>query len=130
MAEYTAHWPSGPKTYTAGGTISGGQVVAISTADTVVATSGATTAWVGVAAHDAVSGDRITVLPVRGARHTLTASGTIAVGDQVVSAANGQVAALAAAGGATAGDINSARQVIGTAVTAATNGNAVDIEGK
>jgi hypothetical protein len=130
MAEYTYHWPPGPKTLQASATITGGQLLMITGSGTVGPTTGATSAWIGVAEHDAVSGDKVVVLPVRNAMHRLTASGTVTAGDQVVPAAAGAVASLAAAAGATAGDINSARQVVGTAVTTATNGNAVDIEGK
>lgn len=130
MADYTPHWPSGPKTYTASATITGGQLLMATGVDTVGPATAGTTAWVGVAGHDAVSGDRVTVIPIRGARHTLTASGTVTVGDQVISGAAGTVATLAVAAGATAADINAARQVVGTAVTTATNGNPVDIEGK
>lgn len=129
MAEYVHHWPPGSYTSQASATITGGQLLMVTGVNTVGPTTGATTAWVGVAAHDAVSGDKITVLPIQGV-HRLTASGTVTAGDQVVSAAAGKVASLAAAAGAAAGDINSARQVVGTALTTATDGNLVDVKGR
>lgn len=97
----------------------------VSGSGTVAASSGASVAWLGVAAFDATSGDQVTI--EKGGVQRPLASGTVNAGDQVVSAANGRVATLAAAAGATAADINSARQVIGVALTTATDGNAVEV---
>jgi hypothetical protein len=72
-------------------------------------------AAVGVAAHDAASGTEVTVWPLAGVTHEVTASAAIAVGDNVVSAANGQVAS---AGAIAAGTTNDAA-ILGVASTAA-----------
>lgn len=107
--------------------ITGGQVVVVSGSGTVAASAGASTAWLGVAAFDCKNGDDVTIC--KGGVQRPLASGAINAGDQVVSAANGRVAALAAAAGATAGDINAARQVIGKALTTAADGAAVEVAG-
>lgn len=57
-----------------------------------------------------------------GGAFRLRATGAIAAGDQVIAAANGTVSTLAAAGGATAADINNARAVVGVALEAIAGG--------
>lgn len=93
MGEYTPnHLPGHNATFVAGGTLTGGQVVHITaTARTVSATTAASDHVVGVANHDAVTGQRVTVS--RGGEHRLTASGAITAGTPVKSAAAGAVAA-------------------------------------
>jgi hypothetical protein len=131
MPDYVPHWADGPFTRTASAAITGGQVLVVSGVGTAAPSGGASLAVVGVAAFDAASGDSVTVLPLtRETIHRLTASGTVTAGDQVISAAGGKVAALAAAAGAAASDINAARQVIGVAHTTATDGNLVDVQGR
>jgi hypothetical protein len=100
----------------AGGTITGGQLVAMSAANTVTATSAAGSSVLGVAAFDAVSGDLVTV--VRNGVHQTTASGSITAGNTVEAAASGQVAAHTNG----TNDVN----IIGMALTTATNGNPVN----
>lgn len=115
MGDYQPHYFPGetiPLVLT--GTVTGGQLV---TAAGAVAGANATT-FIGVADRDGVSGDQINVYA--DGVHTLTASGTIAVGDRVKCAAAGAVATLAA--GTDAYDT-----FVGKALTAATNGNPVDI---
>lgn len=127
MAEYVPLFKPGQAiTSQASAAIVGGRLVAVSGSGTVAETAGATTAWVGVAAFDAASGDKVTVHC--GGVQKLTASGAITAGDQVISAAAGRVASLAAAAGATAGDINSARQVVGIALSTAADGGSVQIQ--
>lgn len=93
MADYTPLFvPGHAPTLTAGGTIVGGQLVSLSAANTVVATTTASAAVVGVASKDAVSGDILTIH--RRGVQILTAAGTIAFGAHVKSAASGQVAAF------------------------------------
>lgn len=83
---------------------------------------------VGVAVHD-VPAARATIQgPQVGDGHELTViSGVVipvdfaaaaAEGDDLIAAANGQVTPLAAAGGATAADINNARAIVGYAFEA------------
>lgn len=110
MAVYAPNkFPADRITYTAGATITAGQVVYVSAANTVSPTAGVTIAWVGVAAHDAASGDKVTVYSE--GVHTVAASGAIAAGANVASAAAGAVVDFAA--GTVYG------QVLGVALTAA-----------
>lgn len=113
-------------TRTTSAAVTGGQVVVVSGSGTVAPSAGASVAVFGVAAFDAPSGTEVTVY--KGGIQRPIASGTVTAGDQVVSAAGGKVATLAAASGATAADINAARQVIGLALTTATDGNAVEVD--
>lgn len=86
--------PGDNRTFTAGAAITGGQVVYVSGARTVTPTAGANAAWIGVALHDAASGDKVTVGGP--AVYQLAASGAIAAGALVVSAAAGAVATIGA----------------------------------
>lgn len=112
MPEHTPdHLVGGAVTFLATTDVSGGQVVAISGNESVAATSAATAAWRGIAAFDAKSGERVTVLS--GGVHTLTSTGVIAAGAAVVAAAGGKVAALGAG--------TDYSQVVGIAESAAVN---------
>jgi hypothetical protein len=83
-----------------------------------VATAGAASAnWVGRRAFDASTNDNVTIHC--GGVQSLTASGSIAAGDSLVSAASGQVATGAAATPAA---------FVGVALTTATNGNKVRVK--
>lgn len=91
MAQYTPLFtPGAAITYSAGGEITGGQLVEI-TGDRVieVAAAGSTTV-VGVAAFDAAVGDDVTVF-TGGVQRPL-AAGAIAAGDRVAAAEGGKVA--------------------------------------
>ena len=112
MAIYAPNYfPADSLTFTAGATITAGQLVYISAANTVSPTSAATAAWVGVAAHDAASGALVAVY-TEGV-HTLAASGAIAAGATVIPAASGAVADQSTP--SAANDI----QVVGIALSAA-----------
>lgn len=111
MAEYTPAVPFGPFTSTTSGTVTAGQCLVASGDNTVAASSAASVAFVGVAAFDAASGDRVTVL--RGGVHILGSTGTINAGELVTTAAAGVVATQAAV--STTNDV----QVIGVALSAA-----------
>lgn len=112
MAVYAPNtFPAERKTYTAGAAITAGQVVYLSAANTVSPTAGANAAWVGVAAFDAASGAQVTVY--REGTHTVAASGAIAAGALVCSAAAGAVSDF--------GSGTAFSQVIGVAETAAAN---------
>jgi hypothetical protein len=84
---------------TAGAAITGGQVLVYSAADTVIPAAGASSAFAGVAAHDAASGAPVTVLAGSGIVHeTQTTAVAVAAGALIASAAAGQIAGGAAAG--------------------------------
>jgi len=108
MADYTPLYrPGKDVTYTAASAITAGQLVEITTDLTVQPAGAASTKYVGIALFDAPSGGIVTV--EAGGVQRPTASGAIAAGDRVQTAANGQVAT-----GTTA--------PIGTAIAAAASG--------
>lgn len=111
MAEYTAAVPLGPFTSTTSATVSAGKCLVVSGDNTVAQSAAASVAFVGVAAFDAASGAKVTVL--RGGVHILDSSGAIAAGELVTTAASGAVATQGAASAA-----NDA-QIIGVALAAA-----------
>jgi predicted RecA/RadA family phage recombinase len=94
MAEFLPDFAPGTDvTFTASADITGGQLVAI-TGDLTVGPCGtaSASAWRGVAANDAKSGEKVLVRS--GGVVTLTASGAIAAGAPVVPAASGAVATI------------------------------------
>lgn len=110
MADYVPVFKPGEDlTMTAGGTITGGQLVSVSAANTVIATAAATGAWLGVATTDATSGQKVGI--TSGGVQELTASGAIAAGDVLIPASAGRVAAIGAG--------TTYSQVVGIALTAA-----------
>lgn len=114
MAEYTPVYRDAddPVTVTLSATVTGGQLVTWAGAAAGTAQVGVA----GVAGQDGVSGDKI---PVWGPGfHRGTASGSIAQGDPLCSAAGGAVRLWV-----TGTDPVASR--IGTAMAAATNGNSV-----
>lgn len=114
MPEYTPNVPDGPFTSTLSADVTGGQCLVATGVDTVGPSAGVDASFVGIAAFDAKSGDKVTVL--RGGVHTLASTGTITVKDLVTTAAGGVVATQGAASAA------NAVQVIGVALnTAASN---------
>ncbi|NKR90557.1 DUF2190 family protein [Rhodococcus hoagii] len=113
MAEYVPiRKPGAALVSQASASITGGQLVAVTGNGTVAATSAATAAWLGVAAFDAASGDKVTIHAV--GEHELAASGAIAAGANVIPAANGAVATIGAG--------TDYSQVVGVAVSAASGG--------
>lgn len=120
MANYLPLYMDGDRlTLVAGGTLTGGQLVYISGVNTVSATTTATAAWIGVAENDATVGQNVTVF-CEGVQ-LLTASGGITAGDLVIAGAAGAVVTI---GSATA---TTDSQVVGKALTTATNGNPVTV---
>lgn len=98
MADYTAVFlPGHFYTSQASGAVVGGNVLMVSGSGTVaVATAAGAASVCGVAAHDAVSGQKVTVLS-RGV-HDLVAQGAIVAGTPVtVGTVNGSVATIGAA---------------------------------
>ncbi|GGN39537.1 hypothetical protein FHR83_006698 [Actinoplanes campanulatus] len=119
MADYAPLWmPGDVITVTTSAAVTGGKCLVVSGNGTVAMSSASSVKWVGVAACDIASG-AVGPMHGRGQVHTSTAAGAITAGDQLVTAASGNVAALAAASTDTATDINSARSVIGIALTTA-----------
>lgn len=127
MADYTPVYVSGirPFTKTASGAITGGQVVAASGASSV-ATAGVGATAIGVAAHDAASGARVTVWPLANIEHevTVVAATTVTAGDGVITAAGGTVNTSAVGTAAAAGTL------IGIATTTASAPNKVRFVGR
>jgi hypothetical protein len=118
MADYTPIICDDDLSYTAqaSATITGGQVLIVTGSGTVGPAGSAGTPIAGVAARDAVSGDKLTVF--RNGIQELVASGTVTAGDLLTSGAAGT--ALTAATPAVGA-------FIGTALTTATTGNKVRV---
>lgn len=118
MGEYTAKHANADDypTFVAGGTITGGQVVVFSAANTVVAASGASGLVAGIATKDAVANERLAV--ARMGVQVPTAGGSIAFGDPLKSAASGRVVPYVVG-------TDPVNQLIGYATEAATSGNPV-----
>lgn len=114
--------PGEHSTFTAGGAITGGNLVRLTGNRSVIATASALQAnIVGVAIYTAASGDANLTVATNGV-WPLVAQGAIATGDDLTSGSvAGSVAALAAAATATAADINNARNTVGRAYEAISN---------
>lgn len=118
MADYVPKYEDpGPRTYTAGAAITGGQVVEITGIKTVSPTSASSSKVVGVAAFDAAVGQSVTVY--NGGVQRPIASGAIPAGTIVLAAASGKV--IATSGTPTAPEF------IGVATTTAADGAQVDV---
>lgn len=126
MADYSPVYTGGinPVTLTTSGAVTGGQVLAASAAGTVAAAGAASAVVVGVAAHDAASGARVSVWPLTNCIHEITTTGTVTALDGVVSAATGTV------GTAVVGTAAAAGTLLGIALTTATTGNKVRFIGR
>ena len=98
MAEYTPYHSGGaiPFTSQASAAVVGGKLVAVSGNNTVAVAGAAAATVVGVAAHDAASGAKVAVWPIKNVTHEIVAAGVIAAGDNLASAASGNVAAIGA----------------------------------
>ncbi|QJY46662.1 capsid cement protein [Pseudonocardia broussonetiae] len=95
MADYIPVFKPGTDvTFTAGAAITGGRLVALSAAETVIETSATTAAWMGAAVQDAASGAMVGV--TSGGVQELIVNAAVAVGDILVPAANGRVTPIAA----------------------------------
>ena len=94
MSDYLPKYDAGkPFPATASAAIIGGRVLVVSGAGTV-AHAGADAVpatLVGVAGFDAALGERVTVYPLKGAVHKLTAGGAIAAGATIATLAAGKV---------------------------------------
>lgn len=127
MADYTPVFTGGAFPFTmqvVTGAVTGGTFVSAA-GNGLVATSGAaSTTVLGVAAHDAIVGAKVTVWPLAGVTHEITSTGTIAAGDGIASGAAGVAATVAVATGAAAGTL------LGIAETGATGGALVRFIGR
>lgn len=141
MADYTpVALPGQTYTFTAGGALSGGDLVEVTAANTVTkVASNLSRAYIGVAGNDAASGTKVTVHLAK-VIHESVADGTIAAGAQLVttSTANRQVKAQALVNPDVTGTpsettieaaINgveaAVRAIIGVSITAATDNTVV-----
>lgn len=118
MADYTPIFTGGavPFTSQTSGTVVGGTLVSQSGVGTVATSAAGALIVVGVAAHDAASGAKITVWPIDGVTHEIAvlSAATVTAGDGVISAAVGTVTTSAIAAAAAAGTL------LGVAETTAT----------
>jgi hypothetical protein len=114
MADYIPIFKPGQDiTQTVGATaVTAGNLVMLSAANTVIPTTGATSAWLGIATTDGAIGAKVGV--TSGGVQELVASGAIAVGAMVTADAAGKVQTV---GAGTFG------QVVGVAMTAAAANN-------
>ncbi|MEU4779256.1 hypothetical protein [Micromonospora sp. NPDC023633] len=98
MTDYTPVYTGGvkPFTSTASAAITGGQVVEATTTGAIGPAGAASTKVVGVAAHDAASGARVTVWPIANCIHETTSPAGAAVGVALIAAAAGTVNPVAA----------------------------------
>jgi hypothetical protein len=99
MADYVPiHNPGHEFTQQASATIVGGNTLANSGVGTVApAITASANKYVGVAAHDAASGAKVTVIGAVGAVHETTAAGAISAGALViVGAVSGTIATIGA----------------------------------
>jgi hypothetical protein len=95
MADYLPKFKPGQAvTFTASADVTGGRLVAITGNRTVGPAGADSAAVVGVAGFDAKAGERVTVFTRAGGVQQLTASGAIAAGVKVSSAAAGKIQTL------------------------------------
>jgi hypothetical protein len=126
MADYTPVFTGGviPKTMQASGAVTGGTFVMTAGAGLVATATAAAANIYGVAAHDAATGTKVTVWPIKNVTHEIASTGTIAVGDGITSGASGVAATVVIATGAAAGTLQ------GIAETGATGGALVRFLGR
>lgn len=119
MADYSPVTSGGAKPFTsqASATITGGQVLVASGAGTVAPSGGASGLLVGVAAHDAASGAKVSIWPLVGPVHEIVAPAGVTALDPVSSSTAGGVAT------GVLGTLAAAGTLLGTALTTATAGN-------
>jgi len=125
MGDYTFVNEGREYTSTASASITGSQCLSVSGNNTVAPSGAGSGAFVGVAAHDALNGGRVTVLAGPGRIHRTASTGTVVAGDLLVTGAAGVVATAAAVTTPTAGDVTTSRAIIGVALEGATGGAVV-----
>jgi hypothetical protein len=128
VADYTPVYTGDqrPMTKTTSATVTGGQVLVASGVSTVAPAGAAATTVVGVAAHDAASGAKVSVWPLAGIEHEIVCATGITAAGGVQTAASGQVdpATTSIAAASAAGTL------IGIATTTATATNKVRFVGR
>lgn len=126
MSDYSPVYAAGikPFTVTASATVTGGTFVETTTTGAVGPAGALSLKVVGVAAHDAASGARLSVWPIPGIMHEVTHTAGGTVGDCIVPAAAG------AAGTAAAGTASAAGYDLGVAVTTAGAGLKIRFVGR
>ena len=129
MADYTPVFTGGANPFTSQvvtGAVAGGQFVSSGGVGLVAPSAADSTTVVGVAAHDAAVGAKVTVWPLKNVTHevTVVAAGTVTAGDGVKTGALGTAATTVIATAAAAGTL------VGTAVSTATAPNAVRFLGR
>lgn len=120
MADYVPVFED-EASFTTSAAVTGGTLAAVSGDGTVGPAGASSAAVIGVFSADAASGARVMVF-TRGMVHEVVNSGGVTAGAQLISAAAGKVASLAATATFTATDINNARSIVGIALTTATDG--------
>lgn len=114
MPTKTARFKPGHEvSFTASAAITGGQLVEVTGARTVAPAAAASSKAIGYAQRDAASGASVPIFLVGGGVVLATASGAVAAGDQIVTAAAGAAATSATPATGTR---------IGIALTAAASG--------
>lgn len=92
MAEYVPlHDPGEAVTYTTSAAVTGGMLLAVTGDRTVAQAAAGSAVFVGVAAHDAPSGGRVTVYHAPGQVHVHTAAAIITAGAPLKTAATSQL---------------------------------------
>jgi hypothetical protein len=128
VADYSPVYSGGvtPFTATTSAATTGGQVLEVTATGTVGPATAATTKPVGVAAHDAASGAKVTVWPLANCIHEIVvvAAATVTAADGVITGTAGTVNTATVATAAAAGTL------IGTALTTATAPNKVKFIGR
>jgi hypothetical protein len=128
VSDYSPVYAGGalPFTKTASATIVGGNVVETTTTGAVGPAAAGSLRCIGVAAHDATSGNRITIWPLANVEHEIVvvSAATVTVGDGVQAGTAGTVNTVAVAAGSAAGTL------IGQATTTATAPNKVRFVGR
>jgi hypothetical protein len=116
MADYTPiHNPGHEVSLLLSAACTGGQALVVSGSGTVAPGSAASKAFVGIAAQDMASGSKVAVF-VGGFVHETVAGGPITAADNLINGAAGSVVTVGA---------GTPDQVIGVALTTATNGSLV-----
>ena len=83
MSDYTPKFVTGaaPFTSQASATITGGDVVMVSGSGTVASAAAGSLLIIGVAAHDAINGGKVTVHPLKMVHRTLAGAGGVTAGN-------------------------------------------------
>jgi hypothetical protein len=107
MADYSPVYSGGvtPFTATTSAAVTGGRVLAVSGDGTVAHAAAGSVVAIGVAAHDAASGARVSVWPLANAVHEINSPAIVTQGTGVKTAAAGEVATEGVAVGAAAGTL-------------------------